>query len=195
MELGNGEQEKVMAQPTHRPRTWDDFVDISDSEKDRLASLLEQAMYAPKKKRPLFKKEKQSIFISHSKEDLKTLVEPAARRIRSAGFEAYIASLRVTGKNPAEKIVEAIASSRALFAIITRHVSDDRETRDWVLFEIGAARSLGKTVFGWKTRAAAIPEPVKQVTDYFVFDPSTSQGIKQMLQMIGNLARSLASFP
>ena len=127
-------------------------------------------------------KKKESIFISHSSADLRKLVEPAARRIRAAGFEPYVASLRVTGKNPAEKIVGAISSSRALFAIITRHVTNDRDTRDWVLFEIGAAKSLNKPVFGWKTPEAKIPEPVKQITDYFTFDPKNREAVRQTHQ-------------
>lgn len=137
------------------------------------------------------KKKKRSIFISHSRADLEKLVKPAAKRIKAAGFEAYIASLRVTGKNPADKIVEAISSSKALFAIITENVTEDRNTRDWVLFEMGVAKSLGRPVFGWKTPRARVPEPVKQITDYFVFDSEKSREVKQMLQMVRNLARTI----
>jgi len=61
---------------------------------------------------------------------LEKLVKPAAARIRSAGLDAYIASLRVAGTNPAEKIVDAIASSKALFAIITPNVTSQQKTRD-----------------------------------------------------------------
>jgi hypothetical protein len=137
------------------------------------------------------KKGKKSIFISHSRGDLNRLVKPAAFRIGCAGFEPYVASLRVAGKNPAEKVLEAIASSRALFAIITENVTRHRETRDWVLFEIGAAKSLKKPVFGWKAARATVSEPIKQITDYSVFDPEKPKEIKQMLDMIGKQARSL----
>ncbi len=137
------------------------------------------------------KKGRESIFISHSREDLADYVKPAARKIRSAGLDAYVASLRLTGKNPAEKIVEAISSSKALFAIITRSVSENRETRDWVMFEMGVAKALRKPVFGWKTPRATVPEPVKQITDYFVFDPNQPKDIRQMLQTMGNLAKTV----
>jgi hypothetical protein len=137
------------------------------------------------------KQKRESIFISHSSSDLEQLIKPAAKKIHAAGFEAYIASLRVSGKNPAEKILEAISSSKALFAIITRHVSEDTNTRDWVLFEMGAAKSLGKRVFGWKTPRATVPEPVKQITDYFTFEATNPKEVKQMLQMVGNLAKNL----
>ncbi len=55
----------------------------------------------------------------------------------------------------------------------------------------GAAKSLGKPVFGWKTPRARVPEPVKQITDYFTFDSTKPNEVKQMLQMIGNLAKSI----
>jgi hypothetical protein len=134
-------------------------------------------------------KPKSAIFISHSKRDLKSLVNPAAEHVRSAGLEAYIASLRAEAKNPAEKIVDAITACKAVFAIITRNVSDYRDTRDWVLFEIGAAKVLRKPVFGWKTVAATVPEPIKQVTDYITFDPEISSDVKEMLQLMRNIAR------
>jgi len=134
---------------------------------------------------------KESIFISHSHSDLETLVKPAAKKIRAAGVEAYIASLHVVGKNPAEKIVEAIKLSKALFAIITPHVTKDADTRDWVLFEIGAAKSLGRPVFGWRTSAATVPEPLRQITDYVVFDPKEPKQVRQMLQVMGSLAKNL----
>ena len=78
-----------------------------------------------------------------------------------------------------------------MFAIITPNVTNDADTRDWVLFEMGAAKSLGKSVFGWKTPRASVPEPVKQITDYFTFDPHKPTEVKQMLQMVGSLAKNL----
>jgi hypothetical protein len=132
-----------------------------------------------------------SIFISHSKADLNKLVKPAARRIKAAGLDAYIASMRTAGKNPADKIVEAIFTSKAVYAIITHNVTDNQETRDWVLFEIGSAKSWGKKVFGWKTKEVTIPEPIRQITDYTVFDEASPKEVSQMFHDMWILAKSL----
>jgi succinyl-CoA synthetase alpha subunit len=145
----------------------------------------------PAKKNASAKQLRGSIFISHSKADLEKLVKPAARRIKAAGLDAYIASVRAAGKNPAEKIVDAISSSKAVFAIITANVTENQETRDWVLFEMGSAKSLGKKVFGWKTKGAMVPEPIKQITDYITLDDSSPKEIGDMLRIMGSLAKSL----
>jgi hypothetical protein len=146
---------------------------------------------SPSKRSRTPKQLRGSIFISHSKADLEKLVKPAARRIKAAGLDAYIASMRTAGKNPAEKIVEAIFSSKAVFAIITHNVTENQETRDWVLFEIGAAKSWGKKVFGWKTKEVTIPEPIRQITDYTVFDEASPKEVTQMFHDMWILAKSL----
>lgn len=137
------------------------------------------------------KRKRGSVFISHSTRDLEKLVKPVAKKLQAAGFEAYVASLRMSGKNPAEKILEAIRSCKALFAIITPNVTEDKDTRDYVLFELGAAKSLGKRVYGWKTPDLMVPEPVKQITDYVTFDPAKHNEVKQMLQMVSSAANNL----
>jgi len=71
-------------------------------------------------------------------------------------------------------------------------VTDDKETRDWVLFEIGAAKAADIPVFGWKTPDAKVPEPVKQVTDYITVNASNSKEVKRMLQTMGSIAKTLS---
>ena len=153
-------------------------------EHELIPAALRTAYVAPTKK-------KESIFISHSSADMKKFVDPAAQRIRRTGMDAFIASRRPKGKSPADKIIDAISSSKALFVIITQNVTTDRETRDWVLFEIGAAKAAGISVYGWKTPEVHVPEPIKQVTDYIEVNDKNVKEVKQMLQTMGSLAKTL----
>ena len=116
---------------------------------------------------------KRTIFVSHSSKDTETvlLIELsfANRRIKP-----YFAKSRMEGKNPVEKIIEAIGKSIGLFALITPNVVKDTYTRDWVVFEIGVAKAKGIPIFCWIDEKVAVtknfPKLLENITDYDHFD-------------------------
>ena len=77
--------------------------------------------------------EKSTIFISHSSKDFK-LIKFAELAFENLDIKPYFAKNRIEGKNPVDKIVEAISNAKAFFALITPNVVNDVHTRDWVSF-------------------------------------------------------------
>lgn len=62
--------------------------------------------------------------MSHSSKDTK-LIRLIELAFANREIEPYFAKLRMEGKNPVEKIVEAIGKSIGLFALITPTVVED----------------------------------------------------------------------
>ena len=112
---------------------------------------------------------KQNIFISHSSRDEEII------NLIEFNFEnnqidkvPYFASRYIVGKNPADKITEAMKDSVALFVIITNNVINDIDTLNWVLFEIGLAKGREIPVFGWKAYdVQKVPKPIEYITEDF----------------------------
>ena len=78
------------------------------------------------------------------------------------------------GKNPVEKIINAIDNSIALFALITSNVVHDTHTRDWVVFEIAVAKVKNIPIFCWMDESVAenktYPKLIENITDYDTFN-------------------------
>ena len=112
---------------------------------------------------------KKQVFISHSSKDEK-LVDFIEFGFRKIDVTPFFARRHMRGENPAQKIVNEIEKSLALFAIMTSNVLYDKDTRDWVVFEIGVAKGKGKPIFCWKERDREIPKLIEYLTDYETFD-------------------------
>jgi len=130
------------------------------------------------------------IFISHSSQD-RDLLNSIDRALSDVNVKAYFAERELAARNPADKIVDAIRKSDAVFLVMTSRVTDRRDTRDWVLFEVGAAKALKRPIYGWKSHYASEPEPVKQVTDYASFDYQSERSKQEMVDAMKKIAKDL----
>jgi hypothetical protein len=114
-----------------------------------------------------------TIFISHSSED-KILIDSITLAFKNQSIEPYFAKREMAGKNPVEKILEAIEHSIGLFVLVTPKVVNSKHTRDWVVFELGIAKARGKSIFGWIDSKVEVdknyPDLVRELTDFLLFD-------------------------
>jgi len=138
---------------------------------------------------------KRCIFLSHSSKDSK-LIGLTQLVFANREIEPYFAGTRMEGKNPVDKIVQAITDSIGLFALITPNVVNDTHTRDWVVFEVGVARAKGSTIFCWIDRKVAeqksYPKLLKNITDYDKFDCENDEECFRVVNSIRNNAFKLA---
>jgi hypothetical protein len=140
--------------------------------------------------------EEKILFISHSSKDtnLITLIESA---FTDLSVKPYFAKTRIEGKNPVDKIVDAIMRSKAFIVLITPHVVNDNHTRDWVNFEIGVARARKMQIFGWIDcnilQTKAYPRLLENVTTYLEFDCRSDEECKQVSSNIFKIALNLAT--
>lgn len=135
---------------------------------------------------------KPYIFISHSSKDkeLINLVEVNFENTRIDKVP-YFARGYIAGKNPADKFIEAMKDSVALFVIITNNVINDLDTLNWVLFEIGLAKGRELPVYGWKAsdvEEVRVPEPIKYITDYDTFNPYSKEELLRIVGVMMDLA-------
>jgi hypothetical protein len=131
--------------------------------------------------------DKCTIFVSHSSKDTKliSLIELA---FAGREIEPYFAGSRMEGKNPVEKIVDAIGKSIGFFALITPSVVEDTYTRDWVDFEVGAAKAKGVRIFCWIDKSVATnesyPKLLENITDYDLF---SSQEDNECIRVVNSI--------
>lgn len=113
------------------------------------------------------------IFISHSSKDTK-LINLITLSFKGPDIVPFFARQVMMGKNPVEKIINAINNSMALFAVITSNVVHDPHTRDWVVFEIAVAKIRGIPIFCWIDDGVAknrtYPKLIENITDYDTFN-------------------------
>lgn len=121
------------------------------------------------------KSDSDKIFVSHSSKDTK-LIELVELVFKDRDIAPFFARRVMVGENPVEKIINAIDSSMALFCLMTSNVVYDNHTRDWVIFEIGVAKTKDKPVFCWMDESVAknktYPKLIENITDYDVFNPN-----------------------
>ena len=113
------------------------------------------------------------IFVSHSSKDTK-LIELITLGFKGRKIAPFFARRIMMGKNPVEKIINAIDNSMALFALITPNVVHDNYTRDWVVFEIAVAKVKNVPIFCWidkgVTENKTYPKLIENITDYDTFN-------------------------
>lgn len=135
---------------------------------------------------------KPNIFISHSSED-KEIINLIKFNFESNQIDKvpYFASSYIAGKNPADKFIEAMKDSVALFAIITNNVINDVDTLNWILFEIGLAKGREIPVFCWKAYdVQKVPTPIEYITDYVTFNPYDEKDLLRIVKVMMDLAIS-----
>lgn len=112
------------------------------------------------------------IFVSHSSKDTK-LIDLITLGFKGRTFVPFFARRVMTGKNPVQKIINAIDDSMALFALITPNLVYDSHTRDWVVFEIAVAKVKDVPIFCWIDEGVAknkmYPLLIENITDYDTF--------------------------
>lgn len=138
------------------------------------------------------------IFVSHSSKDTK-LIRLTELTFANREIEPYFAGIRIEGKNPVDKIIEAITGSIGLFVIITPNAVNDTHTRDWIVFEIGVAKAKGITVFVWMDQKVAsdksYPQLLENITDYCKFDSENDEECYRIVGSIRDNAFKLAGVP
>ena len=133
------------------------------------------------------------VFISHSSKDeeIINLIEDDFEQ-HQINKVPYFARRYIAGKNPADKVIDAIYDSVALFAIITNNVIYDQDTLNWVLFEIGLAKGRDLPVYGWKAYdVPKVPQPIEYITDYATFDLYNEENLLSIVGTMMDLAINL----
>jgi hypothetical protein len=137
------------------------------------------------------KKTESIVFVSHSSKDEK-LIRLVELAFDDRDIKPYFAKNRIEGKNPVEKIVEAISNSKYFFALVTSNVVNDTHTRDWVNFEIGVAKAFNKKIFVWIDKGVSAdkkyPQLLENVTDYNSFDCQSDKDCHNVVIAIRNQA-------
>jgi hypothetical protein len=106
----------------------------------------------------------------------------------------YFARRYIAGRNPADKVIETMKDSVALFVIITNNVVNDLDTLNWVLFEMGLAKGREIPVYGWKdsnVEEVKVPVPIKYITDYDTFNLYDEEDLLRIVGVMMNLAIEL----
>ena len=113
------------------------------------------------------------IFVSHSSKDTK-MINLITLSFKGPDIAPFFARQVMMGKNPVEKIINAINNSMALFAVITSNVVHDTHTRDWVVFEIAVAKIREIPIFCWiddgVAKSKTYPKLIENITDYDTFN-------------------------
>ncbi|MCL5949369.1 MAG: toll/interleukin-1 receptor domain-containing protein [Candidatus Bathyarchaeota archaeon] len=140
-------------------------------------------------------KEEATIFVSHSSKDT-LLIKFTELAFEHMDIKPYFAKNRIEGKNPVDKIIDAITSSKAFFALITPNVVNDLHTRDWVNFELGVARTNQIKIFIWidKTILATktYPRLIDNITDYNEFDFQSDDECYKVILVIRDIVENLS---
>ena len=117
------------------------------------------------------------IFVSHSSKD-SWLVDPIAENLRAIGVDPYLAELETP--NPLslyDMLATAIERSTAVFLILTRNITNNFETRDFVNWEIAIARVHRKPVYAFVERGVEVPILMSQIMVYHTFDPLSRESL------------------
>ena len=127
------------------------------------------------------------VFISHSSKDTK-LISLIQTVFKKREVSPFFARKVMTGKEPVKKIVDAIKNSLCLFALITSNSMHDRDTRDWIVFEIAVAHVKGKRIFCWIDKSIdesdMFPNFIKNITDYDTFEYHDNESCNKMVSSI-----------
>ncbi len=143
------------------------------------------------------------IFVAHT-----ALSKPLLTRIGSAITTAKVRSVLADHEpsetNLAERIVQAIGASDALFVVLTKSALRKEATRDWILFEVGVAKAMWKnlnttgtpyhTIFAWKDVKITLSKngPMKPLAEYRPLNPRSSRSKDAMLNEMQAIARHLS---
>lgn len=122
----------------------------------------------------------KQIFFMHSSndEDLITLIKENF----PPDVNPYFAGQWREARIPLTKIIDQLCASSSAFALWTRNVVKSQHTRDWVLFELGVAKTLVEIgllsggIWGWHSEDAELVDLLKSITEFAPFqryDPTS----------------------
>lgn len=111
------------------------------------------------------------IFISHSRKD-NDLVNFFLRACNPLGIKPIFEELEsiVAGPATASKIRLHIGQSNALFILLSPNVNNIPHTRDWVLYEAGAASTKDVWVFERYSDQGQVTVAIPHLQHYVVYD-------------------------
>lgn len=115
------------------------------------------------------------IFMSHSKKDV-ALRETIRRNLELVDIEPVFAEDFPDERPPNPKIERLIDQSIAMFVWLTPYIAENPHTRNWVMYEIGHAKSKQKDTYvfeEWDNWVMGFPIP--SVTEYVVYNPSQKE--------------------
>lgn len=138
----------------------------------------------------LYEEPQKQVFICHSSRDTH-IIQLIRSYFKDIRILPFFARQWISGINPAEKVLSEMRKSKAVFVLMTRNVVDHRETRDWVLFEIGMAKGMHKPIYVWLATGVEAPEPVKMITDYVPFDESDEKDVRGVVGSMMQIALDL----
>jgi hypothetical protein len=129
------------------------------------------------------------VFVSHSSKD-SLVISATKQAFNGLRVAPHFVEEAPAGGPPSREIARLVKGARALFAYFTYNSTYDRETRDWIVFEIGVAVAHGRRIFAWKEKQwpkEQLPRLLEQVTTYrdMMFDP---QGVIDLARDIRKAA-------
>jgi hypothetical protein len=133
------------------------------------------------------------IFVSHSSKD-RELVDVLARAFAATKVRAIYEEFEAILQGPAtaQRILQHISQSNAVFVVIGKNVEEQKHTRDWVGFESGAASaaSLHATKDVWVLESLqdtdALSVVIPRLQHYVCFDHTDERWQGYLTQVIGS---------
>lgn len=133
----------------------------------------------------------RQVFFLHSSEDtdLVNLIEINFPK----GINPYFARRWKEPRPPLPKILDQLCSSTGAFMLWTQNIAKNPETRDWVLFELGVARSLVdlgilKGIWGWRATDCELTDLLKSITDFTPFDRNDPNDCARIVMQMREIA-------
>lgn len=143
------------------------------------------------------------IFVAHTALS-KALLIRIESVIKKENVRPVIADQEPSKTNLAERITRAIGASDALFVVLTKNALRKHSTRDWIMFEVGAAKATWKnmtakvtkqyTLFAWKDVNIKLPSdgPIKQLAEYRPLNTRSNRSKDAMLEEMQSIARNIS---
>jgi len=116
----------------------------------------------------------KQIFIMHSSNDSDLIA--LIKENFPPGVNPYFASQWREARIPLDKIVDQLSASAAAFVLWTRNVVESPRTRDWIMFELGVAKTLVEIgllsgrIWGWHSEDAELTDLLKSITQFVTFN-------------------------
>jgi len=129
------------------------------------------------------------VFISHSSRDVET-VNKIQRALGNAGITPLLAEFEQNTIPPYEKIDRMMNEAQSVFLLLTENVKFSDYTQNWISYEVGLARGLGKDVCVFQKQGSYIIFPIPYLTDFFLYNPLYAKTWEELKKKTSNLSPS-----